>query len=332
MIELEIQGLSAGREGLLLEVGRFVVANRFTLKRQRLVQDPHGTLMTLVVRGPARKRRALEADLDAYERLISFQVYPFVDGEPRAHFAASRKLDPRLVAPPPAPAREVTATPAAQSEAAHARGRQSWLPGDLPAAVAGAAAEATAVDESAMPGVAEPEPEFLLPSAPPSAPAVPVAVERFVEVVPLGPDQAAVDAALRGLEYDYPEIIPKLLALQRAVAEAACESSLALAGRRSGTWLFNRDFTAAVGLDARAAMEQVGVPALAALVEVEQQGSQLHIDHSPLCAPDGRSGCSFFSGFLEALLGPVVAPGELSIISLCCRSFGADECVLAIAG
>lgn len=332
MIELEIQGLSADREGLLLEVGRFVVANRFTLQRQRLVQDPHGTLMTLVVRGPARKRRALEADLDAYERLISFQVYPFVEGEPRAHFAASRKLDPALVAPPPAPAREVTATPAAQPEAPHAGGRQSWLPGDLPTAVAGAAVEATAADESVMPGMVEPEPEFLLPSAPPSVPVVPVAVEQFVDVVPLGPDEAAVDAALRGLEQDYPGIIPKLLALRNAVAEAACESSLALAGRRSGTWLFNRDFSADVGLDALAAMERVGVPALAALVEVEQQGTQLHIDHSPLCEADGHSGCSFFSGFLEALLGPVVAPGDLTITSLCCRSFGADECVLAISG
>jgi hypothetical protein len=44
MIELEIQGLSQSREGLLIEVGRFILASGFTLQRQRLVQDPHGTL------------------------------------------------------------------------------------------------------------------------------------------------------------------------------------------------------------------------------------------------------------------------------------------------
>lgn len=43
MIELEIQGLSPTREGLLIEVGRFVMANGFTLQRQRLVQPPTGS-------------------------------------------------------------------------------------------------------------------------------------------------------------------------------------------------------------------------------------------------------------------------------------------------
>ena len=79
-----------------------------------------------------------------------------------------------------------------------------------------------------------------------------------------------------------------------------------------------------------AALSAIGVPALHAFAEVGLQGSQLHIRHSPLCAEDGRSGCRFFSGLLEGLLGPAAAPGGLSIFPVCCRSCGAGECVLAI--
>ena len=104
MIELEFQILSERREGLLIEVGRLAVANGFTLQRQRLVQDPHGSLLTIVVRGPPRKKRALEAAMEAYDRIISFEVAPFVEGEQRAHFAASRTQPTYVPAPMPEPA------------------------------------------------------------------------------------------------------------------------------------------------------------------------------------------------------------------------------------
>jgi hypothetical protein len=173
MIELEIQGLSPSREGLLIEVGRFVMANGFTLQRQRLAQDPHGILLTMVV--------------------------------------------------------------------------------------------------------------------------------------------------------------PQLLALQQSVAEAARASSLALAGKRTGSWVFRSEYLLDDGLDLREAIERIGVPALRALVEVDQQGTQLHIHDSPLCAQYGHSGCSFFGGFLEGLLGPAIAPGSMSIFPVCCRSYGADACVLELS-
>ncbi|NMW24965.1 hypothetical protein HFP05_11545, partial [Rhodanobacter denitrificans] len=103
MIELEIQGLSENREGLLIEVGRLVMASGFTLQRQRLLQDHHGILLTMVVRGPPRKKRTLEAALDAYDRFISVKVFPFVEGEPTPHFAAShRRVGPAVVVPPAA--------------------------------------------------------------------------------------------------------------------------------------------------------------------------------------------------------------------------------------
>jgi len=176
----------------------------------------------------------------------------------------------------------------------------------------------------------EPEFEFILPTPAP-APAPVVEAEPFVEIVPLEPDEQAVAKLLSGLEGDYPRIMPGLLALQDSVAEGARESSLALAGRQTGAWVFQREHAQDGPLDLRDAIERIGAPALRALVEVEQQGTQVHIRDSPLCAEGGHSGCSYFSGFLEGLLGPAVSSGELSIFPVCCRSYGADECVLAIS-
>ena len=319
MIELEIQGLSENREGLLIEVGRLVMASGFNLQRQRLLPDHYGILLTMVVRGPSRKKRMLEAALDACDRFISVKVFPFVEGEPKPHFAASRKrVGPAAVVAPAA----AVASPASGSVAAPVLEDRTW----------GVESAAAAAPESPREPSAEPEFEFILPTprAPAPAPA-PVVTTPFVERVPLAPDEAAVEKALRELEYDYPQIVPQLLALAHSVAEAARESSLALAGRRTGAWVFESEYALDDGLDLREAIEHIGAPALRALVEVDQQGGQLHIHDSPLCAEDGRSGCSFFGGFLEGLLGPAIAPGRLSIFPVCCRSYGADECVLAIS-
>ena len=323
MIELEIQGLSEHREGLLIEVGRLVIASGFTLQRQRLVQDHHGILLTMVVRGPFLKKWALAAALDACERFISVKVARFVEGEPKPHFAAS----PTRVAHAAAPVLPAAApAPIATSV--------SPTPDDHAKIVEPVAASAMAdVPESPQQTPAEPEFEFIVPTprVPAPSPAAPASAAPFVERVPLGPDEVAVDKMVRELEYDYPQIMPKLLALQHSVAEAARESSLALAGRRTGAWVFGREYALDGGLDLREAIERIGVPALGALVEVDQQGAQLHIHESPLCSEEGHSGCHFFSGFLEGLLEPAIAPGSLSIFAVCCRSYGADECVLAIS-
>ncbi|MEP6908227.1 MAG: hypothetical protein ABI858_09645, partial [Pseudoxanthomonas sp.] len=96
-------------------------------------------------------------------------------------------------------------------------------------------------------------------------------------------------------------------------------------------WIFQREYLLDDGLALNEAIERIGAPALRALVEVDQQGIQLHIHNSPLCTQERDSGCSFFSGFLEGLLGPAIAPGPLSIFPVCCRSYGADACVLALS-
>ena len=315
MIELEIQALSERRDGLLIDVGRCVVASGFTLQRQRLAQDDNGTLLTMVVRGPERKQRTLEAALDAHERLIRFEVSPYVEGESKPHFAAS---------PPPIVIRQDIA-PAPKPAIESAPVVAPVVVIDKPQAPEPVAS----VEPTPQP---EPEPEFtfIIERAPAPVPA-PVAPAPFVEVIPLDPDVDAVDKVLPKLTSDYPQIFTRLRKLEESVVEGARESSLSLAGQRTGAWVFERDYAQNTQLSLHEAIERIGIPALRALVEVEQQGEQLHIRNSPLCVEDGRSGCKFFSGYLEGLLGAALSSDSLSIFAVCCRSCGADECVLAIS-
>jgi hypothetical protein len=368
MIELEIQGLSESRDGLLIDVGRSIVASGFTLQRQRLTQDVNGVLLTMVVRGPERKQRALEAALDANERLISFNTYPFEDGPPKPHYAAARKFVRPPVVAASEPVVETVAVAAQQAPpkqpfAVATAAAPSIAAKAAPVATQATAAVATAapvrapsvaaffaekpvlimVEERPKPAEApavvaapapqeEPEPEFIFitPSAKAPAPAHVIA-NPFVEVIALGPDEEAVEKAVPKLLNGYPQIFHCLQSLESAVAPGARESSLWLAGKRTGAWVFERDYKPSPKLNLEEAMERIGIPALRALVEVEYTGGQLHIRNSPLCKEGGHSSCQFFVGYLEGLLGPVLASGGLSTFPLGCCSYGGDACVLAIS-
>jgi hypothetical protein len=352
MIELEIQTLSERREGLLIDVGKAVVTNGFTLQRQRFTQDANGVLLTMVVRGPARKQRALEAALDANERIISFNASTFEEGPQKPHFAASRTMVGQVPAPAPATEAPKLVANASASEESAAKPKSSAAPTVVqPAALPmpARATDATSVVApvavaDAPPSVAtpvvsvepepqpEPEPEFtfILPRAP-SIVSAPVEIVPFVELIPEGPDEEAVAKVLPKLENEYPEIFPRLQTLERSVPEAARESSLWLAGQRTGAWIFERDYAAGTRLGLHDAIENIGIPALRALVEVEHKGEQLHIRNSPLCIEGGQSSCKFFGGYLEGLLGPAIGSDSLSVFAVCCRSCGANECVLAIS-
>ena len=353
MIELEIQGLAESRDGLLIDVSRLILATGFTLRRQRLVQDAHGILLSMVVYGQPRKQRALEKLLDSYERLISFSISPVVNGELKPHFAASLPQSTYRPAALPTPA-EVAPPLAATPSVTTTDQRTDQLSDQIvDASVDLATDQATeqrmeqrieqSIEVTTPAGVnarqgprawqADPDFEFIQPiqHAPVDERATPVEATPFVEVELLGPDEAAVDQALRSLEYDYPHLAPKLLALQAEVADGARESSLVLAGQRVGAWVFAREHTLDVGLELLEAVSRIGAPGLRALVEVDQRGTQLRILNSTLCTAGGHSGCSFFLGFLEGLLSPAIAPHTLSIFPVCCRSYGASECVLEIS-
>ena len=313
MIELEIQALALQREGLLIEVGRLAAANGFTLLRQRLAQDPHGTLLSMVVRGSWFKKRALRQALEGCDRLISFELAPAVEGEARAHFAATSKVTSGYV-PPPAPPPEPASVP--ERDAA-------------PAPVASAEAE-VAIAVAPQPAPETFEELVVRRSAPPPAPTGPEP-EPYVELPELAADEAAVEQALAALEQEYPRILPRLLALDRGVQPGARAATLQLAGQRVGAWVFAREYSLDTGLALAAALSALAVPALHAFAEVELQDGQLHIRHSALCGGGGHSGCGFYGGFLEGLLVPALARRSLSVFPVCCRSFGADECVLAVS-
>ncbi|HUB90577.1 MAG TPA: hypothetical protein VMA74_12710 [Dyella sp.] len=326
MIELEIQALALAREGLLIDVGRCAAACGFALVRQRLADDRNGVLLTMVVRGLARKQRALEAALDKLERIISFEISPVLEGHSKPHFAASRSVAANYVPPPP---------PAETSKPAEAK-PSTKAPDAVPPVSPPSAVDASQAFVKPQPlllsePALEAEPEFVFMRTPAPAPAVAAPpAEPFKELVQLDADQAAVEKLLPKMIGDYPQVFPWLKKLEQAVEEGARESSLALAGQRIGAWLFERNHATSSKIALDEAMGRIGIPALRTLAEVDYSGNQLHIRNSPLCTEEGRSSCKFFSGYLEGLIGPAVASQGLSIFAVCCRSCGADECVLAV--
>lgn len=344
MIELEVQVLAHTRERLLMEIGRVVSAQGFVLQKQRLVTDRHGALLTLVVAGASRKQRGLDNALGEHERVISHAIAPFEGGEMREHFAASRAVDTSNYVPsPPAAAAPVAPSAAAPVAAAAAVSPAASAPSPaavtpLPAfdpeefllpleAIVSPAVPAPvrATDELPQRSVEQPASQ-----APPRPAPAPPPADPYVEIVPLPADETAIERLLGDRDELSGELIAVLLQLDGAVAPGAREPTLQRAGQRLGAALARRDVPAAP-MVLTEAIERVGLPALRALVETDAQGSQLHIRHSPLCAQAGHSGCAFFAGLLEGTLGPHVAAHEVSVFNVCCRAWGADECVLAIA-
>lgn len=254
MIELEMQILSDRREGLLVELGRLVVSNGFSLIRQRLTQDSRGAWLTLIVRGSAERQLVLEEALATHSRVLSFEASLVGEGTSVTAVAAPMSAPPASIATPP-----VTTGSAAL------------------------------------------------------------------------PDVRQVENVLPQMAHDYPRIFPWLVTLENAVSDDAREPSLLLAGRRTGAWVYKRDYALGAKLPLADAVKRIAIPALRGLATVEQHGDQLHIRNSAICSPRGRSGCKFFSGYLEGLLGDAMASGTVFVRNLHCRSHGSADCVLEIS-
>lgn len=309
MIDLEIQALALTREGLSLEVGRLAGSEGFVLLRQRLVNDPHGVLLAMVVRGSRFKKRALEAALAGCERFVSVELLPAgEDFQP--HFAVTRATASGYVPPPapvPEPLPEPVPAPPARAATVPVAPAPS-LPPPLPEADEREAWEALVVRKAA-------------PSPVPST----VEVMAWDDTPSLAADAVAVEQALADLARLYPGILPRVQALDRDVAPGARVASLRLAGQRIGAWLA-REKPPKVAPSTPQSLAQTVLPALSALVETTLPADgQLHILHSPLCQANGHSGCEFYAGLLEGLLGDTGA-----VVPVCCRSFGAEECILAV--
>jgi hypothetical protein len=270
MIELEIQVHSDRRDGLLTELGHVVVANHFSLLRQRLTHDSRGAWLSMLVRGPADQRIGLEEMLGTHTRVLSFEA-------------------------------------ALAGQAA---------PFSAPAVTIPATAVPKIIETMAQPVVEEPAPM-------PEPPAAPTAA--------VTPDISQVEHILPKLAQDYPDIYPWLVALENSVADSVRESSLMIAGRRTGAWIYKRDYAMGAKLGLSDAIKRIGVPALKQLAEIEQHGVHINILNSPLCTPGAQSGCKFYVGYMEGLLGASIAPKKVFIRHLSCRGFGATHCSMEIS-
>ena len=277
MIELEIQVLSERREGLLVELGRVVVANGFSLLRQRLSQDNRGAWLTMIVRGPSDQRFALEEILGTHSRVVTFEGS--MVGET---IAGAEPIRSPLTAPASAPITAPTTVTRAVS--------------------------APALSASSRPSHASYVP----------APVATVDVRQVEQILPK-------------LAQDYPNVYPWLVSLENAVTDDTRGPSLALAGRRTGAWVYKRDYSLGAQLGLTEAIKRIAAPALRGLVEIEQLGMHVHILNSPLCAPGAHSGCRFFSGYLEGLLGAAVSPKAVFVRNIACRSTGAANCSMEIS-
>jgi hypothetical protein len=295
MIELEIQVHSDRREGLLTELGHVVVTNRFSLLRQRLTQDSRGAWLSMLVRGPVEQRFALEEMLGTHTRVLSFE----------AALAGEAAL---LSAPASIPAHAAVAVAVAPA--------QAKIPTPAPSLPSAPAAIPKITETMAQPPAEEPAPM-------PEPPLVPTS--------PVAPDVSQVEHILPKLAQDYPDVYPWLVALENGVSETVRESSLMLAGRRTGAWVYKRDYAMGAKLGLSDAIKRIGVPALKQLVDIEQHGVHINVLNSPLCAPGMQSGCKFYSGYLEGLLGASVAPKKVFVRHLSCRSAGAAHCVMEIS-
>ncbi|MGO1070793.1 V4R domain-containing protein [Lysobacter sp. CA199] len=89
MVDVEFRVVSDRRDGLLLALGQVVIANGFTLLRQRMLNSEEGVVLVMIVRGPAESLLMLEEKLGTHHLVQSFEASPY---------------EPAPSAPAPAPA------------------------------------------------------------------------------------------------------------------------------------------------------------------------------------------------------------------------------------
>ena len=177
-----------------------------------------------------------------------------------------------------------------------------------------------------------------MPALPRAVAPAPVSVSAPQPASPLqaalmlgGADVARVERMLPGLAKDYPRIFPWLINLEYAVAAETRDASLYLAGKRTGSWVFKRDFSLGAKLGLADATKRIALPALRVLVSAEHHENQLHVRGCPLCQPGGASGGRFFCGFIEGVLTESVDPHAIFVRETSCHSQGSPVCVFDIS-
>lgn len=77
MADIELRVVSDHKDGLLIALGEVLVANRFTLLRQRRTNTDNGVVMVLVVQGPEANLLQLEEQLGTHWMVKSFEAGPY---------------------------------------------------------------------------------------------------------------------------------------------------------------------------------------------------------------------------------------------------------------
>lgn len=120
MVDVEFRVVSERRDGLLLALGQVVIANGFTLLRQRMLNSDEGVVLVMVVRGPADQLLMLEEKLGTHHLVQSFEASPY-EGAPSAPQSVARAAgngNGHAPAPPPVSAPPVAAAPSVPASAA----------------------------------------------------------------------------------------------------------------------------------------------------------------------------------------------------------------------
>ncbi|MEP7044632.1 MAG: hypothetical protein ABI843_16315 [Dokdonella sp.] len=110
MADIEFRIVSDRREGLLLELGRLIIASGFTLQRQRMARGNEGVVLTMLVRGPEQNLLHLEDRLGSHPLVQSFEAAA-VDGAASPPLAAPEPARVRAPVEPVAEAPAATAAP-----------------------------------------------------------------------------------------------------------------------------------------------------------------------------------------------------------------------------
>lgn len=169
-------------------------------------------------------------------------------------------------------------------------------------------------------------------------PVTPAPRTQNAEPVARGPavalDMRRIEAELRLLAQDYPQVFPRLLSLERSFDAESKSTAMRHLGQRIGAWVYKRDFALGAHLAPADALKHVAVPALRPLVQAEAHAANaLRIRNSPfvVAGKGTQCNCHFFSGYLEALLKE--ASGNTAAVAVRetqCRGIGADACVFEI--
>ncbi|MGJ7904569.1 V4R domain-containing protein [Lysobacter sp. 1R34A] len=117
MVDVEFRVVSDRRDGLLLALGQVVIANGFTLLRQRMLNSEEGVVLSMVVRGPSESLLMLEERLGTHHLVQSFEASPYEGSSPAPAPTPVPRHNGSATAPTSVPASAAPAPAASPSSA-----------------------------------------------------------------------------------------------------------------------------------------------------------------------------------------------------------------------